>query len=92
MCWLPSLKRLDLKVDLYTILQVLSLSLFEKLSLKQILIGEDYTPQQLQRSIQLNLFDYLTGHYWSMIPFLNNLRPVPDRAEEARQIFLHIHG
>ena len=55
-------KRLDLKADLYTILQVLSLSLFEKLSLKQILIGEDYTPQQLQRSIQLNLFDYLTGH------------------------------
>ena len=55
-------KRLDLKADLYTILQVLSLSLFEKLSLKQILIGEDYTPQQLQRSIQLNLFDYLKGH------------------------------
>jgi hypothetical protein len=41
---------------------VLSLSLFEKLSLKQILIGEDYTPQELERSIQLNLFDYLTGH------------------------------
>ena len=38
-------KRLDLKADLYTILQVLSLSLFEKLTLKQILIGEDYTPQ-----------------------------------------------
>ena len=53
-------KRLDLKADLYTILQVLSLSLFEKLSLKQILIGEDYTPQELQRSIQINLFDYLT--------------------------------
>ena len=55
-------KRLDLKADLYTILQVLSLSLFEKLSLKQILIGEDYTPKQPERSIQLNLFDYLTGH------------------------------
>jgi len=55
-------KRLDLKADLYTILQVLSLSLFEKLSLKQILIGEEYTPQELERSIQLNLFDYLTGH------------------------------
>ena len=55
-------KRLDLKADLYTILQVLGLSLFEKLSLKQILIGEDYTPQKLQGAIQLNLFDYLTGH------------------------------
>ena len=55
-------KRLDLKADLYTILQVLSLSLFEKLSLKQILIGEDYTPKQPERPIQLNLFDYLTGH------------------------------
>ena len=53
-------KRLDLKADLYTILQVLSLSLFEKLSLKQILIGEEYTPQELERSIQQNLFDYLT--------------------------------
>jgi len=62
MCWLPSLKHLDLKADLYTILQVLSLSLFEKLSLKQLLIGEEYKPQELERSIQLNLFDYLTGH------------------------------
>ena len=55
-------KRFDLKADLYIVLQVLGLSLLEKLSAKQILIGEDYTPQQLQRSIQLNLFDYLTGH------------------------------
>ena len=50
-------KRLDLKADLYTILQVLSLSLFEKLSLKQILIVEDYTPQELQGTIKLNLYD-----------------------------------
>jgi len=55
-------KHLDLKADLYTILQVLSLSMFEKLSSIQILIGEGYTPQELERSIQLNLFDYLTGH------------------------------
>ena len=53
-------KRLELKADLYTVLQVLSFSLLEKLSAKQILIGEEYMPQELERSIQKNLFDYLT--------------------------------
>ena len=47
-------KLLDLKADLYTILQVMRLSLFEKISLKQIFICEDYTPKQPERSIQLD--------------------------------------
>ena len=38
-------KRLDLKTDLYTILQVLSLTLFEKASLKQLFSNRDYTEE-----------------------------------------------
>jgi hypothetical protein len=55
-------KRLNLKADLYTILQVLSLTLFEKTSLKQILTGSDYAEESLETHNQLNLFNNLTGH------------------------------
>jgi hypothetical protein len=54
-------KRLDLKADLYTILQILSLTLFEKASLKQVLMGGDCIMENLINSNQLNLFDNLTG-------------------------------
>ena len=55
-------KRLGIKADLYTILQVLSLTLFEKTTLKQIFTEEDFTMQDCKDDIQLNLFDNLTGH------------------------------
>ena len=55
-------KRLGIKADLYTILQVLSLTLFEKTTLKQIFTEEDFTMQDCKDAIQLNLFDNLTGH------------------------------
>ena len=55
-------KRLGIKADLYTILQVLSLTLFEKTTLKQIFTEEDFTMQYCKDDIQLNLFDNLTGH------------------------------
>jgi len=55
-------KRLGIKADLYTILQVLSLTLFEKTTLKQIFTEEDFTMQGRKDAIQLNLFDNLTGH------------------------------
>jgi len=55
-------KRLDLKADLYTILQVLSLTLFEKTSLEQILIGDGCTNKNQDTANQLNLFNNLTGH------------------------------
>lgn len=55
-------KRLNLKVDLYTILQVLSLTLFEKTSLKQLLSNSDYTMENSVIDNQLNLFNNLTGH------------------------------
>ena len=55
-------KRLDLKADLYTILQVLSLTLFEKTSLEQILIGDGCMNKTQDTANQLNLFNNLTGH------------------------------
>ena len=54
-------KRLDLKVELYTILQVLSLTLFEKTSLEQILTANDYIEESSETHNQLNLFNNLTG-------------------------------
>jgi len=50
-------KRLDIKADLYTILQILSLTLFEKTSLIQILTGSDYKMENCDMSKQLDLFE-----------------------------------
>ena len=54
-------KRLDLSVDLYTMLQILSLTLFEKVPLEQILANYDYKTEECDMGNQLNLFDNLTG-------------------------------
>ncbi len=54
-------KRLDLKVDLYTILQVLSLTLFEKTPLDQLFMKSDSQDENCTMRNQLNLFDNLTG-------------------------------
>ena len=54
-------KRLDIKADLYTILQILSLTLFEKTQLIQMLANGDCITEDLDLSNQLNLFDNLTG-------------------------------
>ena len=54
-------KRLDLQLDLYTILQILSLTLFEKTDLIQILNEDVYKEGDFERPIQLNLFRNLTG-------------------------------
>lgn len=54
-------KRLKLDADLYTILQVLSLTLFEKTCLEQMLIGSDSIMEDTANTNQLNLFDNLTG-------------------------------
>jgi len=55
-------KRLKLSADLYTILQVLSLTLFEKTPIDQLLSGSDYMPQDHEGHNQLNLFDNFPGH------------------------------
>ena len=55
-------KRLNLKADLYTILQVLSLTLFEKTVLLQLLTGDESIMQDSDMVKQLNLFDNFPGH------------------------------
>ena len=55
-------KQLKLKAELYTILQVLSLTLFEKIPLEQLLGNSHYMEHTRKNAIQLNLFDNLTGH------------------------------
>ena len=49
-------KRLDLDASLYTLLQIFSVTLFEKIDLKQALTMEEYKPDASQMTKQLNLF------------------------------------
>ena len=51
-------KRLDLPGSLYTLLQVLSVTLFEKMPISQALQLKDYTNPQLTQSNQLILFEF----------------------------------
>ena len=50
-------KRLNLKMSLYTILQILSVTLFEKMPILQALSMAPYTNQNTDSYKQLNLFD-----------------------------------
>ena len=50
-------KRLRLKASLYTILQILSLTTFEKIPLYDVLSGGDYKPIKREDPNQLTLFD-----------------------------------
>ena len=54
-------KRLMIKTDLYTMLQILSLTLFEKIPLNQILTDRSCNDEDCIMRHQLNLFDNLTG-------------------------------
>ena len=49
-------KRLAVDASLYTILQVLSLTLFEKTPLIQLLNNDAVTPADSENPMQLNLF------------------------------------
>ena len=49
-------KKLNIDASLYTLLQVLSLTLFEKMPLQQAFPGDDYTSDDGGSSNQLNLF------------------------------------
>lgn len=50
-------KRLQVDLDLYTILQILSVYAFEKVSLPQLLTGSPHTPGDADIRNQLSLFD-----------------------------------
>lgn len=54
-------KERKLEIELYTILQILSLTLFEKTPLDQLFMKSDYTPEMPEIDNQLNLFENLTG-------------------------------
>ncbi|MDT8451350.1 MAG: IS4 family transposase, partial [Gammaproteobacteria bacterium] len=54
-------KRLNIKADLYTILQILSLTQFEKTTLLQLLTGIESTKGNADIPNQLNLFDNFPG-------------------------------
>jgi len=51
-------KRLGLDASLYTLLQIFSVTLFEKIDLKQALTMEEYKPDASQITKQLNLFAF----------------------------------
>jgi hypothetical protein len=51
-------KRLDLDASLYTLLQIFSVTLFEKIDLKQALSINEYKPDTSQITNQLNLFAF----------------------------------
>ena len=51
-------KRLDLDASLYTLLQILSVTLFEKMPLHQALAGDENRCNASQITNQLNLFDF----------------------------------
>jgi len=55
-------KRLEIEADLYTILQILSLTLFEKTLLLQLLTGSKSIDEDIDMPNQLNLFDNFPGH------------------------------
>ena len=50
-------KRLNLDASLYTLLQILSVTLFEKMPIQQALQGIDDRPENTNSNNQLNLFD-----------------------------------
>jgi len=51
-------KRLNLDASLYTLLQILSVTLFEKMAIYQALTGTDYRSQNDTQCNQLNLFAF----------------------------------
>jgi len=51
-------KRLNLEMPLYTFLQILSVTAFEKMPLQQAFAGANYSMNTEQDCNQLNLFDY----------------------------------
>ena len=55
-------KRLKTEASLYTILQILSLTLFEKTPLDQLLTNIEMQTTEPKNDNQLNLFDLISGH------------------------------
>jgi hypothetical protein len=56
-------KRLNLDASLYTILQILSLTLFEKMPLDQVLANIEPEEEIVKNSDQLKSIHMISGHY-----------------------------
>jgi hypothetical protein len=54
-------KKLNLEASLYTLLQILSVTLFEKIPLQQALTVGGYKTSDTESGNQLDLFTLLTG-------------------------------
>lgn len=54
-------KRLNLEASLYTILQILSITVFERMPLYQALTDQDHKAEGIDMSNQLKLFDLTSG-------------------------------
>jgi len=50
-------KRLNLEISLYTFLQIISVNIFEKVPILQLVSNNDYNSYSSISSKQLNLFD-----------------------------------
>ena len=55
-------KQLNIKTSLYSILQILSLTIFETMPINQLLTGCDKNMTNSENDNQLNLFDLYSGH------------------------------
>jgi hypothetical protein len=55
-------KRLNLDASLHTLIQILSVTLFEKISLQQALTASHYKNEDTESGNQLDLLNFLTGH------------------------------
>ena len=49
-------KRLKLEASLHTLLQILSVTIFDKVPLKQAVLGDDWTGELLENTNPLDLF------------------------------------
>ena len=70
-------KRLDLDASLYTLLQILSVTLFEKMPIHQALAGDENRCNASQITNQLNLFDFNRTLVTYHVLFELFLRPRP---------------
>lgn len=55
-------KQLRIKASLYTMLQIFSVSIFERTDINQLLTFYEYKNESMEKSIQLNLFGNYSGH------------------------------
>lgn len=55
-------KRLKIDISLYKILQILSVTIFDKISISQLLKPEDYKIDNIEKHNQLSLLDLIPGH------------------------------